>query len=145
MSALDPLRTLRHEHNLARTGRPNILIAFPAPLLVVASASASVPPPAANTWSTIAWEGPGRERSLFEIEQRAGPSGYQIKVSRLVIAGRKIEPARVSGLLEMTPSRNYLRLVGGYCDAGDELIGIEDFATSAPKWRYFQIPYAPSR
>ena len=151
MSAFDPLRTLTREHNLARMVRSTVLIAFAAPLLAVASASATVPPPAPNAWTTVAWECPGRERSFIEIEQLAqGDSGYKTKVARVVIAGRKIDPATVSGLSAMTARRNYLRIVGGYCEGAGELIGIEELVASGPKaseagWRAFQIPYAPSR
>ena len=151
MSAFDPLRTLRHEHNLAGMVRPTVLIAFAATLLVVASASAHVPPPAPKAWTTVTWECPGRPRSFIEIEQLAqGDLGYQTKVTRLVIAGRKIDPASVAGLSEMTARRNYLRIVGGYCEGRGELIGIEELVASGPKsseagWRAFRIPYAPSR
>ena len=144
------LRTEGPEHNLAVMLRPTVWMAFAAPLLIVGSASATLPPPAPNAWARIAWQCPGRERSFIEIEQLAqGSSGYQTIVTRLVIAGRKIDPAKVTGLLEMTARRNYLRLVGGYCDSGGELVGIEELANGPKKaeagWRAFEIPYPPSR
>ena len=94
----------------------------------------------------MGWECPGRQRSFVEIEQVAqGSSGYQTKVVSLVISGRKIGPATVAGLENIVSRRNFLRPVGGYCEGGGEMIGIEELA-SGPKeaeagWRSFYVPY----
>ena len=146
VSAFDPLRTLATDRSLERMVR--LALAFSALVTVASSAIATVPPPAPSQWTRIAWECPGRERSFIEIEQLAqGSSGYETKVVGLVISGQKINPATVAGLAELVARRNYLRPVGGYCDTGGEMIGIEELASGPKKseagWRAFHIPYAP--
>ena len=150
MSEFDPLRTLATEHSLAPMARPVVLTALAALVSVASSVAATVPPPAPNKWTRIAWECPGQQRSFIEIEQLAqGSSGYQTKVVALVISGRKINPATVAGLEDLAARRNYLRPVGGYCDRDGEMIGIEEMASGPKKaedgWRAFRIPYAPRR
>ena len=148
MSASDPLRTLGIRHSLAPMVRSGVLIAYAALLNVATSATATTLPPAPNKWTRIAWECPGQQRSFIEIEQLAqGSSGYQTKVVALVISGRKIDPATVAGLEELAARRNYLRPVGGYCEKGGEVIGIEELANGPKKaeagWRRFHIRYTP--
>jgi hypothetical protein len=78
----------------------------------------------------VGWQCPGRERSFVEIEQEAqGSSGYSSRVVGLTIAGRVIDPATVVGLDELLKRRNYLRLVGGYCDHLGETFAIKTFAS----------------
>ena len=66
----------------------------------------------------------------------------------LTIAGRKIDPATVEGLNELANRRNYLRVVGGFCNYLAEDFAIDEFA-SGPKAaeagrRGFSVAYPKS-
>lgn len=148
MSASDPLRTLATGRSLPRMARS--ALQFAALAIVASSSIASVPPPAPNSWTRIAWQCPSQERSSIEIEQLAqGDTGYQTRVIAVVISGRKVSPATIAGLEELVGRRNFLRPVGGYCDQSGEVIGIEEKASglkaSEAGWRAFRIPYTPLR
>jgi hypothetical protein len=146
MSASDPLPTFATERSLRRVTRS--ALPFAALVTVASSAIATTPPPAPKSWTRIAWECPGQERSFIEIEQFAqGSSGYQTKVLGLVISGRKVNSATVAGLHELIARRNFLRPVGGYCERAGESIGIEELGNGPKRseagWRDFRIPYPP--
>jgi hypothetical protein len=127
--------------------RPAALIALTALANVASSARATPPPPPApHTWVRIGWECPNHQRSFLEVEQLAqGDLGYKTRVVALVISGRSMDPATMPGFQEMAARRNFLRLVGGYCERSGETIAIEELA-NGPKsaeagWRNFYIAY----
>jgi len=127
--------------------RSSALIALIALANVASLAEATPPPPPApHTWVRMSWECPNHQRSFLELEQLAeGDLGYKTKVVALVISGRSVNPVTVPGLEEMAARRNFLRLVGGYCEKSGETIAVEERA-NGPKsaeagWRNFYIPY----
>jgi hypothetical protein len=95
----------------------------------------------------VGWQCPGHERSFVEIEQEAQESsGSLSKIVGLTIAGRTIDPATVEGLVELLARRNYLRLVGGYCDHLGEIFAVEEPANGGKAdagRRNFYVGYSP--